>query len=420
MDQARRVGIEPIDLVIVNLYPFREKVSSATPPAEALELIDIGGVALLRAAAKNYPAVTVLCKTDQYTAFLNAWLSKEGLTLDLRRKLAGEAFALTSVYDSVIQNYLAGEESNYLISGAFHQKLRYGENPHQKANWYITSSGGLASCKQLWGKELSYLNVLDLEAGYNIPRDFTASCCVIIKHTTPCGLAVGTTPLEAYHRALAGDTRSPFGGMVGFNREVDAETAQEMNKIFLEVIIAPGFSDKALKILKSKKNLRLVQWGKEVRDEKRFISLSGGFLVQESDNIAIRREDFRVVTKLPPSEAQWEALVFGVKAVKWAKSNAVVLCNQYQTLGIGCGQTSRVGAVEIAVTNATLFGHSLQGAIMASDAFFPFPDSVEEASRYGISAVAQPGGSVKDEEVIIKADDLRMAMVFTGKRHFRH
>jgi phosphoribosylaminoimidazolecarboxamide formyltransferase/IMP cyclohydrolase len=418
--QAQKAGIEPIDLVVVDLYPFRESVTEETPEAEATELIDIGGVALLRAGAKNFKAVAVLCSTTQYGDFIKALKSEEGLTREFRTQLANEAFLHTAQYDMAIGNYFAGKAQLYSIFGQFHQALRYGENPHQKATWYSLSSGGLSSCRQLWGKELSYLNVLDLDSAYNISRDFDELCCVIIKHTTPCGLALGNTTLEAYERAFACDTRSPFGGIVGFNREVDAETAEEMNKIFLEVIMAPSFSERALAILKSKKNLRLLEWGGEGQAEKKFVSIGGGFLVQESDSTPIRREDFTVVTKLHPTEEQWTALTFGVKAAKWAKSNAVVLCNEYQTLGIGCGQTSRVGAVEIAVTNATMFGHSLQGAVMASDAFFPFPDSVEEASRYGISAVAQPGGSVKDEEVIKKADELKMAMVFTGKRHFRH
>lgn len=416
--EASAQNVLPIDLVVVSLYPFMENVREGTPEEQAVELIDIGGVALLRAAAKNFKFVTVLHSPEQYSDFIARYESAEGITLEHRKQWAGETFAYTAVYDSAIERYFLGD---YFLKGKFHQVLRYGENPHQKAAWFLTSEAGLSQSKQLGGKEMSYLNVLDTDAALNITADFTEPACVIIKHTTPCGLAVGETPLQAYRRAFSCDTRSPFGGIVGFNRFVDLETAEEMSKIFLEAIIAPGYSEEALKLLKSKKNLRLLEAPVEFdRSEHKIVTISGGFLVQEADTVRIDRNDFRVVTKIQPTEAQWDALIFGAKAVKWAKSNAVVLNNSYQTLGIGCGQTSRVGSVEIAVNNAKLFGLSLEGAIMASDAFFPFPDSVEEASKFGVKAVVQPGGSVRDEEVITAADKLGIAMVFSGKRHFRH
>ena len=420
--EASESKISPIDLIVVNLYPFAEKAAAGISEADALEEIDIGGVTLLRAAAKNYPDVAVLCSPGQYGDFIKHFKSDGGITLDLRRRWAGEAFTHTAFYDSAIESYFTGEKPDFHLEGKLYKALRYGENPHQKASWYKTADRGISACRQLWGKELSYINIADLDAALNITLDFDEPACVIIKHITPGGLAVGDSPLEAYRRAFSCDTRSPFGGIVGFNREVEQKTAEEMSKIFLEAIIAPRFSDEALKILKKKKNLRLMECGDnhELSGERRIVSVSGGFLVQECDDIPIVREDFKVVTKLNPTEEQWIALVFGAKAVKWAKSNAVVLCNQNQTLGIGCGQTSRVGAVEIAVANAERFGHSLEGSVMASDAFFPFSDSVEEAAKVGVKVVVQPGGSVKDGEVIKKADELGIAMVFTGKRHFRH
>lgn len=411
--------IEPIDLVVVNLYPFMEKVTSDTPEAEAVELIDIGGVALLRAAAKNFKDVAVLHSPGQYAKFISAYNSSEGVGIESRKLWAGQSFAHISAYDSVIENYFTGGLS---IKGSFIKYLRYGENPHQSSAWYSTSEHGLSKAKQLWGKDMSYLNVLDLDAALNIVADFDEPACVIIKHTAPCGLAVGENPVQAYTRAFSCDTRSPFGGIVGFNRMVNLETAKELSKVFLEAVIAPSFDEDALKLLQKKKNLRIVESGDYQSDpaERKFVSLSGGFLIQDSDNIPIDRDDFKVVTEVQPNEDQWKALVFGAKAVKWAKSNAVVLNNDQQTLGIGCGQTSRVGSVEIAVANAGLFGHSLAGSVMASDAFFPFPDSVEEAAKVGVRAVVQPGGSIRDKEVIEAADKLGIAMVFTGKRHFRH
>ena len=420
--EAETNHIPPIDLVVVNLYPFIENVSGDTPEEKAVELIDIGGAALLRAAAKNSRYVAVLHSPAQYGEFIEAWTSEDGIDADLRKKWASEAFAHTAEYDAAVQNYLSNGEGDLFIIGHRPKVLRYGENPHQRAVLYSAGRKDFQGWEQLHGKGLSYVNALDFDAAKNIIGDFEEPACVIVKHNTPCGLAVGEGTLEAYARAFSCDTRSPFGGIVGFNRDVDGDTAGEMSKIFLEGIIAPGFSEEALKILKKKKNLRILIWNDNAADGRimKFISINGGLLVQDSDSVPICRDDFRVVTGIQPAEEQWKALVFGAKAVKWAKSNAVVFNDRYQTLGIGCGQTSRVGAVEIAAANAKLFGHSLKGAVMASDAFFPFPDSVEEAAKAGIAAVAQPGGSVRDQEVIKAADELGMTMVFTGKRHFRH
>ncbi len=421
LKQAADKSVLPIDLVVVNLYPFKEKVIESTPENQALEEIDIGGVALLRAAAKNFPGVVTLCSPDQYGEFIEAFHGKSGITMEQRRNWARQAFLHTAEYDSAIHAYLTSGEGSLRIRGELKQELRYGENPHQKAWWYASDNTGMSSSRQLWGKALSYLNVMDLDAALNIVHDFEPPACVIIKHTTPCGLALGENPVQAYRRAFSCDTRSPFGGIVGFNREVDLEAAERMAKIFLEGIIAPGFTKEALTRLKKKKNLRLMEcpdW--KPPQQLKTATVSGGYLVQESDTAPFRREDFKVATKIQPSEEQWEALIFGAKAVKWIKSNAVVLNNRYQTLGIGGGQTARVGAVEIAVANARLFRHDLQGSVMASDAFFPFPDSVEEAARVGVKAVVQPGGSVRDEEVIEAANKLGIAMVLTGKRHFRH
>ena len=417
--EAEANGIKGVDLVVVNLYPFIEKASAETEESVALEHIDIGGVALLRAAAKNYADVAVLHNSRQYQEFIKLFKSEEGIPIEVRRRWAGEVFTHVAEYDNAIA---ARFSDSMFFGGKLRKELRYGENPHQKSRWYVAGDYGICRAKQLWGKEMSHLNVLDLDAAMSITADFDEPACVIIKHTTPCGLAVGEKPPEAYERAFSCDTRSPFGGIVGFNRGVDEETVEKMAEIFLEAIIAPEFSEEALTILKKKKNLRLLETGKFKLNpgEKKIVSISGGFLVQDADTIAITRDDFQVVTTLQPTEEQWEALVFGAKAVKWAKSNAVVLNNRFQTLGIGCGQTSRVGSVEIAVANARLFGHSLEGAVMASDAFFPFPDSMEEAAKVGLKAVVQPGGSIRDKEVIKAADELGVAMVFTGKRHFRH
>ena len=413
--------IEGIDLVVVNLYPFAERVSGGISEESALEEIDIGGVTLLRAAAKSFHHVATLHTPEQYEEFISEFRNPEGINLETRRRWAVAAFGHTFRYDAAIYEYLSGSE-NLTIVATRKKTLRYGENPHQKASWFTVDNSGISGAVQLWGKELSYLNALDLNAAYEISRDFDRCACVIIKHTTPSGLAVGDNPLEAYRRAFSCDTRSPFGGIVGFNREVDADTAKELSSIFLEAIIAPSYIDEALSVLKKKKNLRLMKWGDApIRTgEKRIISISGGFLAQTADDAPITRDSFKVVTRKQPTEELWEVLVFGTRAVKWVKSNAVVFCDRRQTLGIGGGQTSRVGAVEIAVANARRFGLSLDGSVMASDAFFPFPDSVEEAAKEGTVAIVQPGGSIRDKEVIEAADRLGIAMVFTGKRHFRH
>ena len=421
--EAAEKGIrKPIDLVVVNLYPFNKQVNASTPVDAAVNLIDIGGLALLRAGAKNFQHVAVLHSPAQYDEFLRAYSVEEGIPLEIRRKWAGEVFAHTARYDAYIHSYFCGDQGDKFIAGHRLMDLRYGENPHQRAVLYSHRPGINPVGNKLWGKDLSYVNALDFDAASSITADFDEPACVIVKHTTPCGLAIGDNPLEAYRRAFSCDTRSPFGGIVGFNRVVDEDTADELSKIFLEGVIAPAFSERALEVLQRKKSLRLIakeRFAESEYDDK-FISILGGFLVQESDKAPVKREDFKVVTEIHPDDEQWEALLFGAKAVKWAKSNAVVLNNRCQTLGIGCGQTSRVGAVEIAVANAKLFGHSLEGAVMASDAFFPFPDSVEEAAKVGIKAIVQPGGSVKDAEVIKAADELGIAMVFSGKRHFRH
>ena len=422
LKSAKEADILPIDLVVVNLYPFVKRVAEGITEAQAMEEIDIGGVALIRAAAKNNTGVAVLCDPAQYPEFLEHFAGEDGISVEVSRKWAGEAFTHTASYDAAIEGYFAGPGKTVNLRGELQEELRYGENPHQKASWFKTANQGITAAKQLWGKGLSFVNVQDFDAAVNIVRDFDEPACVIIKHTTPSGLAVGQDAVEAYKRAFSCDTRSPFGGIIGFNCEVDLKAADEVAKIFIEGIVAPKFSDEALARLKKKKDLRLIEWGsqEDKSPEMKICSVSGGILVQDADNIPISRDDFEVVTKLQPTEAQWNALEFGAKAVKWAKSNAVVLCNDNHTLGIGCGQTSRVGAVEIAVNNAGIFDLSLEGSVMASDAFFPFPDSVEEAAKFGVRAVVQPGGSIRDKEVIEAADKLGIAMVFTGKRHFRH
>ncbi len=358
--EAEKYDILGIDLVVVNLYPFSDRIIAGIGEYEALEEIDIGGVTLLRAAAKNYPHVTALCSPKQYREFLKKYKSNSGITLADRKKWAAETFEHTFRYDSAVFGYLSSEKV-FTVSGALKQKLRYGENPHQSAEWFKTDDCGITASEQMWGKELSYLNVLDLEAAYEISRNFTECSCVIIKHTTPCGLAVGNSPVEAYKRAFSCDTRSPFGGIVGFNHEVDYKTAEELSKIFLEAVIAPSFEDAALDLLKKKKNLRLVKWGERnpADNPVKFVSISGGFLTQTTDIDLISRESFQVVTKKSPGDEQWAALEFGAKAVKWVKSNAVIFCNRYQTLGIGGGPAFLGGGGENGIVLAVKVGQCL-------------------------------------------------------------
>ncbi len=440
LEQSQQHEVPLIDLVVANLYPFREVVAKpAVTLAEAIENIDIGGVSLIRAAAKNFAHVGVVTSPAQYAGIIAELESSGELTETTRRELAVAAFAHTAQYDAAINAYLQGESAAAKLPSTLAltlekiQDLRYGENPQQRAAFYrdnLTGEKGIAGAAQLQGKELSYNNIADADAALMLARSFHEPCAVIVKHANPCGVAIGATLVEAYQKAKATDPVSAFGGIIGFNREVDGETAMQVAELFAEVILAPAFSVEAQRILASKKNLRLLAISQSqtrsantlsARDTNlEFKKVAGGVLVQDQD---LREEDdklFRVVTKRQPAAEEWAALHFGWKVVRYVKSNAIVYCAADRTIGIGAGQMSRVDASLLAIAKAGRAGLSIQNSVVASDAFFPFPDGVEAAAAAGATAVIQPGGSVRDADVIAAANRLNLAMVFTGVRHFRH
>jgi len=425
--QLRELGLKPIDLVVVNLYPFERAVQELSPQ-DALAYIDIGGVALLRAAAKNWPWVGAVSHPGQYPLVLEVLRQGEGeLPEDLRRRLAWEAFQMTAAYDAAIAASLGfsfhGPElpSSLVLGFRKASDLRYGENPHQRGAIYRllgTPPGPLLGARLLQGKALSYNNFLDLEVAWGLVNEFPAPAACIVKHASPCGAGVAGTLVEAYRKARDGDPISSFGGIVGCNQVVDEVTAQEISTLFTEAVIASGFTPEALEILSRKKNLRLLIAGKELSPMAwEFRSVSGGVLFQEADQAPFPEDSLTFATALRPTPDQMEDLRFAWKVVKWAKSNAIVIARDRQAVGIGAGQPNRVDAVRIAVRRA---GERAQGAVLASDGFFPFPDGVEEAGRAGVAAIIQPGGSVRDAEVIAAAQAQGIAMVLTGVRHFRH
>jgi phosphoribosylaminoimidazolecarboxamide formyltransferase / IMP cyclohydrolase len=488
--EMKNHGIEPIDLVVVNLYPFQKTIESEDVSlAEAVEQIDIGGPAMIRSAAKNWRDVAVVTDARIYDQILREMRESDGsLTLETRRALAALAFSKTSHYDLIISGFLieqlSDDEFDYIeelhpaadspIFELFDEEfedfddieefdfedeikdissgngspaffadtevinnsgmpkfledslekaddLRYGENPHQKAALYLSDAetGGVAFAEQLHGKEMSYNNYLDADAAWQLVLEFEELACAIIKHTNPSGVGVGENNLQAYRRALATDPVSAFGGIVAFNRRVEGEEAEAVNEIFTEVVIAPEFSDAALEIFKKKKNLRVLR--ADAGDESfQYRKISGGMLVQTPDLLRITKEDLRFVSKRQPSEEEIRALLFAWKVCKHVKSNAIVFCNESQTVGVGAGQMNRIDSVRIAAARAERTELSLKNSVLASDAFFPFRDGVDEAAKFGISAIVQPGGSVRDEEVIQSADEHGIAMVFTGVRHFKH
>jgi phosphoribosylaminoimidazolecarboxamide formyltransferase / IMP cyclohydrolase len=437
-EETRKHGIAPVDVVVVNLYPFEATANRAGVSAEDLiENIDIGGPAMVRSAAKNFESVAVVTDPKDYAELLVEFSASRDWSLQTRLALARKAFAMTARYDSLI----AGELERLSVSDhavilaerpdfpaqlhlelSRHAPLRYGENPHQKAALYIPSgrpASGLAGARQFQGKDLSYNNIVDLDAAWSLAQEFGDPACAIIKHNNPCGTAEQKTLAEAYRQALACDPVSAFGGVIAFNRVIDAETAAEVAKLFVECIVAPGYDAAAREALAGKKNLRLMEMGgvpaeTKLWDLKR---ISGGVLVQQPDTLTIAQSDLKVVTRRQPNREELRDLLFGWKVAKHVKSNAIVFAREGRTLGIGAGQMSRVDSVKIAVLKAQ---QSLAGSAVASDAFFPFSDGVEEAARAGAAAVIQPGGSVRDAEVIAAADRLNLAMVFTGVRHFRH
>lgn len=425
LQELQENEIAPIDVVAVNLYPFRETISKEhVTLADAIENIDIGGPAMVRAAAKNYQDVIIIVKPECYSSILQQLEAQGGLDCETRLKLALEAFRHTASYDAMISNYLAGitgEEwgENFLLAGEKVYDLRYGENPHQKAAFYrnINPGRGLPDAQVLNGKELSYNNIIDTQAAWEAVQEFERPACVIIKHTNPCGTAVAEQLADAYDRAFAADPISAFGGIIAFNRKVDAETARKAAEPFMEVIIAPGYDEEALQILKGKKNLRVLALPESEPGAWKVATVDGGFVVQESDRHVLKEGDLQVVTAAQPSPELIRELLFAWKVVKNVKSNAIVVTRDEMTVGVGAGQMNRVGSARIALEQG---GEKCRGAVMASDAFFPFKDTVELAAQFGIQAIIQPGGSVRDEESIEACNKHGIAMVFTGVRHFRH
>ncbi len=425
--------IAPIDMVVVNLYAFEKTASKAGVPFEELiENIDIGGPSMIRSAAKNFQDVAVVTSPADYDAIASELASSDGsLSHATKWRLAQKAFATTAAYDSAIASTLERisadsfqlrPEANGFpdtLRFSFHKTLdlRYGENPHQKAAMYSDGSGtGVANARQLQGKELSFNNIVDLQAAWDLAQEFDEPVCAIIKHTNPCGTATGKTLAEAYQRALECDPVSAFGGVIGVNRPIDAAAAEEMHKLFLEVIAAPGFDEAARTKFASKKNLRLVEVA-AANQKWALKNVSGGMLVQDADVHSLQDSDLKVVTKRPPTAEETRTLLFAWKVCKHVKSNAIVYARDGQTVGVGAGQMSRVDSAKIGAMKAQL---PLKGTVAASDAFFPFPDGVEEIAKAGATAIIQPGGSQRDPEVIEAADRLGLAMLFTGVRHFRH
>ena len=421
--------IVPIDLVAVNLYPFRETAARPdVPPDHVIEQIDIGGPSMIRSAAKNFASVYVVVDPADYARVLAALAAGDD-DLDLRTVLAGKAYAHTSSYDSAIATWFAKQRDEHFpdsigLSLERAQSLRYGENPDQRAAFYVERAGaGLHGLRQRGGKELSFNNLLDLEGALLATDHFagTRACCAIIKHTTPCGLALGETALEAYEKALACDPMSAFGSVISLNVPVDEAAAQAIARLFVECLVAPSFSDAAVEVLGRKKNLRVLEgravWDRDAFDFKR---VRGGFLVQDRTTMGDELASWTVATKRAPTREEQTDLEFAWRAVASVKSNAILIARNSATIGIGAGQMSRVDASFLAVHKARSAGHETQGAVMGSDAYFPFRDGVDQAVEAGITAIVQPGGSVRDDEVIAAADERGIAMVLTGKRLFRH
>ncbi len=457
----REHGIEPIDLVVVNLYPFEQTIAKEDVSlAEAVENIDIGGPAMIRSASKNWRDVAVVTDARLYESVLAEMRETGGsLSLETRQRLATLAYKRTASYDLAISTYLSNqlstEDFNFLesfnpmrnfivvennlifdeeaetsddlpefesIELAKVADLRYGENPHQKAALYESDEqGGIAKADQLHGKEMSFNNYVDAEAAWNLVQDFDELTVTIIKHTNPSGVGTGASNLEAYRRALSTDPVSAFGGIVALNRKVDAETATAINEVFTEVVVAPDFAADALEIFKTKKNLRVLRVQRtENENPFEYKQISGGFLVQSKDLTSVSESDLKFVTERRPTEEELRALLLAWKVCKHVKSNAIVFANENQTIGVGAGQMNRVDSVRIAAMRAERFDLPLKGSVVASDAFFPFRDNVDEAASFGVSAIIQPGGSIKDSESIAAANEHGIAMVFTGVRHFKH
>ena len=432
METLKKHDIDTIDLLVVNLYPFEQTIKKPkVTMEEVIENIDIGGPTLVRAAAKNYKDVIVVTDSNQYSTVLKSLKDKGDLDISQREKLALDAYSHTAQYDSIISNYLREKwtdevlPENKTITMRKKQDMRYGENPHLKGGFYKAipevSEPCITNAVKLQGKELSYNNILDSDGSIEAIKEFSEPTCVIIKHATPCGIASSKDLLTAWKDAYATDTYSPFGGVISFNREVGKDVAEELSKLFLEVIIAPGFSKEAMKVFGEKKNLRILELkGLDKKIERKgmiYRSVVGGFLSQERDVKVTPQKDWKVATKKKPTKEQLRSMEFAVKCVKHVKSNSVVFVKDTHTVGIGGGQTARVDATWIATNKGK---ENIKGSTMASDAFFPFRDAVDVAAEAGVTAIIQPGGSIRDEEVIQAADEHDIAMVFSGQRYFRH
>ncbi|MEX2393435.1 MAG: bifunctional phosphoribosylaminoimidazolecarboxamide formyltransferase/IMP cyclohydrolase [Actinomycetota bacterium] len=415
-------GIVPIDLVVCNLYPFDKKVEADTPDAEAVPLIDVGGPSMIRAAAKNHGSVGVLVDPADYPSAIEE-IAAGGLTFETRRALAGKAFSHLSAYDAAIATWFAGDAlpDKITVAGTKVADLRYGENPHQPAALYARSTRGIASAEQLQGKALSYINYLDLDAAYRLAAAFDEPAVAIIKHTNPCGAAIGPDIDEAYRLAFECDTRAAFGGIIGLNRPVTVGVVEQIRaaQLKVECMVAPGYEPEALDLLRKRKDLRLMRLDPSTfaLDPTEVQSISGGFLIQRTDPVRDDRSTMTVVTKRSPSEEEWVDLMFAWTVCARVKSNSIVLASGRQAVGVGAGQMSRVESFEIAVRRA---GDRAKGAVAASDALIPFPDNIEVGAEAGVTAIIQTGGSVKDDDVIAAADASGLAMVFTGTRHFWH
>ena len=413
-------GINPIDIVIVNLYPFFEKMNTGLSEAEMIEFIDIGGPSMLRSSAKNFYDVTVVTDVNDYEVVMNEIRENGSTSIETRKLCAGKVFNLTSAYDAAISTYILGEDFPQFLESSYEKvmDLRYGENPHQKAAYYVdkTKNGAMKDFEYLQGKELSFNNIRDMDLAYKVVSEFEEITCCAVKHSTPCGVAIGDNVLEAYEKAYECDPMSIFGGIIAFNREVDGKTAVELNKIFLEIVIAPSFTEEALEIFKQKKNLRIIKVKNPVSDKVTYVKVDGGLIVQSTDNQF--STDLKVVTEAQPTDRQMTDLVFAQKIVKWVKSNAIVVATNGQAYGIGGGQTNRIWAAQQAIARAK--EKVEDDLVLASDAFFPFRDVADFAAENGIKAIIQPGGSIKDQESIDACNEREIPMVFTGMRHFMH
>ena len=427
LDILSNRGFEFIDMVIVNLYPFQETVASGCSFEEAIEKIDIGGPTMIRAAAKNFKDVAVISDPNDYERFIEEWENQGGITYKFRKELSQKVFQLMSEYNSSIANYLKDISSN-IHHYNFHksESLRYGENPHQTADLYTFSNlkhKNIANAEVLQGKELSYNNIVDADAAWECVRSFDEPACVIVKHANPCGVAEAKTIYDAYDLAFKTDPTSAFGGIIAFNRELDKTTAKEINsRQFVEVVLATSYEDAAVEELSKKKNIRVLCV--DLKQDNPYPGIikkvSGGVLIQSDDNLIVPKANLKCVTKRQPTEEEINDLMFAWRVAKFVKSNAIIYAKNKQTIGIGAGQMSRVISAEIANLKAKEEGLKVEGSVMASDAFFPFRDGIDKAAVSGIAAIIQPGGSIRDEEVILAADENNIAMMFTSNRHFRH